>query len=332
MPIEPAKSLPIPPQDAPLSGVLQRLGLSAWLDNTRVDYSEALEGKQDGLDGWRLVPFIVLHVACLGVLVVGVSPVALGVAIGAFLVRMFAVTAFYHRYFAHRSFKTSRAAQFAFALLGASAVQRGPIWWAAHHRNHHAHSDREQDAHSPSQHGFWRAHMGWFLTHRNFAPDLRRVRDLTRFPELRWLDRFDIVVPVGLAVLMFGLGELLAQLAPQLGTSRWQMLVWGFFISTIACSHVTYLINSMAHVVGSQRYRTHDDSRNNWFLALLTLGEGWHNNHHYYPGSARQGFYWWEIDISYYLLRAMSWAGLIWDLKTVPIALRDSSSRRVAGR
>ena len=215
-------------------------------------------------------------------------------------------------------------------MLGASAVQRGPVWWAAHHRHHHAHSDKPEDTHSPLQHGFIRSHMGWFLTARGFRPDLRRVRDLLQFPELRWLDRFDILVPFALAIGMFGLGALLAHQAPELGTSAGQMLVWGFFISTVACYHGTYTINSLSHVFGRQRYRTGDTSRNNWLLALVTLGEGWHNNHHHFPSSTRQGFYWWEIDITYYILKVMSWLGIIWDLKPVPVAIRDRSPRRIA--
>ena len=303
-----------------------RARMRLWFDS---GYIAAPAARNGGIDLWRVLPFIFLHAACLAVFFVGVSPVALAAAGATFALRMFAITAFYHRYFAHRTFKTSRVAQFVFAALGASAVQRGPIWWAAHHRNHHSHSDREKDAHSPARHGFWRAHMGWFLSHEGFAPDLRRVRDLTRYPELQWLDRYDIVVPVLFAAAIFAVGALLESTAPELQTNRWQLLVWGFFISTIVCSHVTYMINSLAHVFGRQRYRTYDDSRNNWWLALLTLGEGWHNNHHYCPGSARQGFYWWEIDISYYLLRVMAWCGLIWDLKTVPLAVRDSTALRL---
>ena len=255
---------------------------------------------------------------------VGVSGVAVAAAVSLYLLRMFAITGFYHRYFSHRTFKTSRAAQFVFALLGASAVQRGPIWWAAHHRHHHAHSDRHDDVHSPQQHGFLQSHMGWFLSRRHFAPDLSRARDLLKYPELRWLDRFDIVVPVVLAVLLLLLGMYLERTAPHLGTSGWQMLVWGFFISTVACYHCTYTINSLCHVWGRQRYRTGDESRNNPLLALITLGEGWHNNHHHYPMSVRQGFYWWEIDITYYLLRALEGLGIIWDLKPVPAEIRES--------
>ncbi|HMI38167.1 MAG TPA: acyl-CoA desaturase, partial [Steroidobacteraceae bacterium] len=249
-----------------------------------------------------------------------------------YLLRMFAITGFYHRYFSHRTFKTSRVGQFVFGLLGASAVQRGPVWWAAHHRHHHANSDRESDIHSPSQHGFWRSHMGWFLTIKGFAPDFQLVRDLLKFPELRWLDRFDIFVPVFLGVGMFLLGVILHNVAPQLGTTGWQMLVWGFVISTVFCWHATYTINSLSHVFGGQRYRTGDTSRNNWLLAILTLGEGWHNNHHYYPNSVRQGFYWWEYDLTFYVLKLLSWTGIIWDLKAIPVAVRENPSRRLRAR
>jgi stearoyl-CoA desaturase (delta-9 desaturase) len=152
------------------------------------------------------------------------------------------------------------------------------------------------------------------------------------FPELRWLDRFDIMIPVALAVLVFFVGMLLEYTSPELGTDRWQMLVWGFFVSTVACYHGTYSINSLSHVFGRQRYHTGDSSRNNWLLALITLGEGWHNNHHHYPSAARQGFYWWEVDITYYGLKLLSWLGIIWDLKPIPIAARDHSPRRIRPR
>ncbi len=304
-----------------------------WFDSQQTVVDPALaDDSVDRVDWSRIVPFVLMHLACFCVIWVGWSPVAVLVAVIAYLVRMFAITGFYHRYFSHRSFKTSRVGQFIFGLLGAAAVQRGPVWWAAHHRHHHAHSDKPEDAHSPVQHGFIRSHMGWFLTRKGFAPDLRRVRDLLQFPELRWLDRFDILVPVLLALGMLGLGALLARVAPQLGTNAWQMLIWGFFISTVVCYHGTYTINSLSHVFGKQRYRTGDASRNNWLLALLTLGEGWHNNHHHYPSAARQGFYWWEIDITWYTLKLLSWLGIVWDLKPVPISARDYSERRLRPR
>ncbi|MGA2563769.1 MAG: acyl-CoA desaturase [Steroidobacteraceae bacterium] len=303
--------------------------LLSWFDSGCGYIATARDKAPDHIDWARIVPFVLMHLACLGAFWVGVSPIALLVGALAYLLRMFAITGFYHRYFSHRAFKTSRAAQFIFGLLGASAVQRGPVWWAAHHRFHHAHSDLASDLHSPSQHGFVRAHMGWFLTIKGFAPDLRLARDWLRFPELRWLDRFDILVPLAFGLGMYLLGAALARSAPALGTSATQMLVWGFFISTVLCWHATYTINSLSHVFGVQRYRTGDTSRNNWLLALLTLGEGWHNNHHYFPGSARQGFYWWEFDLTYYLLKSMAWLGLIWDLKTVPSAVRDNPRRQL---
>lgn len=270
------------------------------------------------VDWKRCVPFLLLHVACLSVFWVGWSWVAVGTALVTYFVRVFGLTAFYHRYFSHRSFKTSRGFQFVGALLGSAAGQRGPIWWAAHHRDHHRHSDEPQDVHSPHQHGFWFSHMGWFMTREHYVTREKNVPDLLRYPELRFLERYDFLVAGLLAVALYAWGALLAQVAPQLNTSGPQMLVWAFLLSTILLYHVTYSINSVAHVFGSRRFPTRDDSRNNLWLALITFGEGWHNNHHYYPASARQGFYWWEVDVTYYVLVALSWLGLVWDLKGVP--------------
>jgi stearoyl-CoA desaturase (delta-9 desaturase) len=268
-----------------------------------------------------------MHLACLAVLVVGWSPVALAVAAALFLVRMFAITAFYHRYFSHRAFRASRPVQFLMAVLGSSAVQRGPLWWAAHHRKHHRHSDEREDVHSPVQHGLLWSHVGWFTTRGNHATDLSVVPDLARFRELRLLDRFDTLVPVALAALLYATGAWLQGAAPELGTSGPQLLVWGFFVSTVCLFHGTFTINSLAHRFGTRRYETPDDSRNNVWLALLTLGEGWHNNHHYYPYSARQGFRWWELDLSYWALRALSALGVISHLRPVPADVIAAGAR-----
>ena len=286
-----------------------------WFDNGASQSPNRSDSRR--VDWFRILPFIALHLACLAVFWVGISAIALTTAIILYLLRMFAITAFYHRYFSHKSFKTFRSIQFLFALLGATATQRGPLWWAAHHRKHHRHADQETDPHSPRE-GFLWSHMGWFLSDKHYKADYSLVKDLSKFPELRLLDRFDILLPVLLAV------GFLEHNQPHLGTSGGQMLVWGFFVSTVLLIHATLFINSMAHRFGKQRYNTGDDSRNNMLLALMTLGEGWHNNHHHYPVSVRQGFYWWEIDISYYFLKAMSMLGLIWDLRTVPLARRDS--------
>lgn len=290
--------------------------LRRWFDASAHDPQDG-RPDDDRIDWLRAVPFIGMHLACLGVLWVGVSAVALTLALGLYLIRMFAITAFYHRYFSHRAFRTSRLLQFLFAVLAASSAQRGPLWWAAHHRHHHVHADTDADLHSPRK-GFWRSHVGWFLTRSAFRTDPARIGDLLRYPELRWLDRFDVAAPAMLALLLFLGGTALAHWAPELGTNGAQLLVWGFFVSTVLLFHATVTINSLAHRFGSRRFDTRDDSRNNVWLALLTLGEGWHNNHHFFPGSARQGFRWWEIDLTYLGLRLLQALGLIRDLKPVP--------------
>ena len=276
----------------------------------------------------RCIPFLLAHVACLGVFFVGFSWIAVGVAAFLYFIRMFAITGFYHRYFSHRGFKTNRFWQFIFALIGVSSAQRGPLWWAAHHRDHHRYSDTEKDIHSPVTRGFWWSHMFWFTSEYNFRTKLDKIRDFSKFPELRFLNRFDILVPVFLALGIFSMGHLVNKIWPSLGTSGWQMLIWGFFISTLFLWHATFSINSLAHQIGSRRFKTKDQSRNNWFLALITLGEGWHNNHHRYPASTRQGFYWWEIDITYSLLKVMSWLGIVWDLRPVPAKILAEGSKR----
>jgi stearoyl-CoA desaturase (delta-9 desaturase) len=301
--------------------------LRRWFDTQAQQDDRAHAAADDGqrVDWLRAIPFLALHLACLAVFAVGVSPFALGLTVALYAMRMFAITAFYHRYFSHRTFRTSRTVQFVFALIGASCVQRGPLWWAAHHRNHHRHADTAQDPHSPGLRGFFWSHAGWFLTRAGFRTDWERIPDLARYPELRWLDRYDIVVPVVLATALYVMGTLLERMAPQLGTNGPQLLVWGFFISTVALFHATVTINSLAHRFGRRRFDTRDESRNNLWLALLTFGEGWHNNHHFFPGTARQGFRWWEIDLSFYLLRGMAALGLVRDLKPVPAWVLDKA-------
>ncbi|GGY48602.1 delta 9 acyl-lipid fatty acid desaturase [Bacterioplanes sanyensis] len=266
----------------------------------------------------RVVPFMFLHLACLVAFLLPVSTTAIVVCLALYWLRLFAITAFYHRYFSHRAYKTSRGWQFVFALLGNMSAQRGPLWWAAHHRAHHHHSDTEDDLHSPVQRGFWWSHVGWFTCDASFKTQWHRIKDFARYPELVWLDRYDSFAPFLLVVLLFITGEILAAWAPGLNTSGLQLVVWGFFISTVLLFHSTVTINSLGHIWGKRRFNTKDQSRNNGFLALLTLGEGWHNNHHRWAVSARQGFYWWEVDITYYVLKVMSWLGIVYDLNPVP--------------
>ena len=270
------------------------------------------------LDGSRCFSLIFLHAGCLGVIWVGWSWFAIWVAVFLYFTRMFAITAFLHRYFSHRSFKTSRPMQFLFAVAAGTAAQRGALWWAAHHRKHHKESDNETDVHSPHTHSFLWSHMGWITSHRNFATDYDVIKDFARFPELVYLNRFNKVVPLLLVVSLYFLGDWTASQWPGLETSGWQIVVWGFFISTTVLFHGTQTINSLAHIYGRRRFDTTDHSKNNFWLSLITLGEGWHNNHHYYMHSTRQGFYWWEIDPTYYGLKIMSWLGLVSDLKPVP--------------
>ncbi|MGV3582494.1 MAG: acyl-CoA desaturase [Methylophilus sp.] len=287
----------------------------AGIDTHSADYA---------IDWLRVIPFVLIHLACFALIWVGWSWFAVTFAVFLYAIRMFAITAFYHRYFAHKAYQTSRIGQFIFALIGATAVQRGPLWWAAHHREHHIHSDQASDTHSPIQHGFLWSHIGWFLSRANFATKLDRVKELAKFPELRFLDRFDVLIPILFAIGIFILGESLAYGMPHLETDGWQLLIWGFVISTVVLYHATFSVNSLSHAWGRRRYKTRDQSRNNVIIALLTLGEGWHNNHHHFPGAAKQGFYWWEVDFTYYGLRILAALGLIWNLRKVPIEIRES--------
>lgn len=304
-----------------LNGWIRTVG--CWIDPEQDDFVVTQHDRR--VDWLRIVPFILMHVAAFGVIWVGVSPTALAVAVVLYAVRMFAITGFYHRYFAHKAFRTSRVTQFVFAVIAVSAFQRGPLWWASHHRHHHAHADQEGDVHSPVRDGFLWSHVGWFLCPANFRTRYDLVKDWARYPELRFLNRWDILIAVLFAGLLFGAGEAFAAWRPDLGVNGPQLWVWGFVISTLALYHVTFTVNSLAHVWGTRRYATRDASRNNPILALLTLGEGWHNNHHYYPSSARQGFYWWEFDPTYYVLRLMARLRIVWDLKPVPANYRQAA-------
>jgi stearoyl-CoA desaturase (delta-9 desaturase) len=251
------------------------------------------------------IPFVLAHLVCLGAFWSGVTTTSIVMAVVLYCVRMWAVTAGYHRYFSHRSYKTSRAFQLFIAVLGQTAAQRGAVWWAAVHRHHHLYSDTPQDTHSPRHMGFFNAHVGWIFRPRRFHADLSTVGDLTKYPELMWLNERPYFPAILLGVLCFLI-------------DGWSGLFVGFFLSTVVLYHCVFFINSLAHVLGKQRYLTGDDSKNNWWLALITFGEGWHNNHHHYQSATAQGWRWYEIDISYYVLKALSWTGLVWDLRAPP--------------
>jgi len=297
-----------------------------WIANEN-NFNPNTEASRE-IDWMRTLPFFLLHAACLLVIWVGFSWTAFYVALSLYFIRLFAIGGFYHRYFSHKTYETNRFWQFCFGVIAASAAQRGPIWWAAHHRQHHLVSDMKEDAHSPVQHGFFWSHIGWFLSKKHYHYNPDRVKDLARYPELVFLDRYDSLVPAVLFIALLLLGFVLQATAPELGVTPGQMLVWGFCISTIVLFHTTVSINSLSHVIGSRRFETKDNSRNNWLLALLTLGEGWHNNHHHYPATARQGFFWWEVDITYYVLKFLEKMGVIWNVKGVPKAVFKPDYRK----
>jgi stearoyl-CoA desaturase (delta-9 desaturase) len=252
--------------------------------------------------------FVLVHLGCFAVFWSGVTERAVVLGLALYLLRMFAIGAGYHRYFAHRAYRTSRVFQFGLAFLAQTSAQRGILWWAANHRRHHRYSDTALDVHSPVVRGFLYAHVGWIFVPRNNDTDYAGVRDLARYPELRWLDRQPYLPAIVLGFVTWLV-------------AGWSGLVVGFCFSTVVLWHATFSINSLAHLLGRRRYVTGDQSRNNWLLALLTLGEGWHNNHHAYQASVRQGFRWWEYDPTFYVLRTLSWCGVVWDLHMPPSAV-----------
>ncbi len=272
--------------------------------------------------GWLVsLPFYGVHVAAVvGIALLGWSWTGAALAIALYYVRMFGVTGGYHRYFSHRTYQTGRAFQFFLAVLAQSSVQKGALWWAAHHRDHHKHSDTDKDPHSFRTKGFWYSHVGWIISRDTEDTDFSRISDMARYPELRWLNTWHFVPGVALAVALYFIGGMHA-------------LVWGFFVSTTLCWHGTFTINSLSHWWGRRRYATTDDSKNNPVLAIVTMGEGWHNNHHHYPRSVRQGFYWWELDMTYYILRGLAAVGLVWDLHLPSTKVMESGREiPLAGR
>ncbi len=260
------------------------------------------------------IPFVLVHLACLAAFWTGITTEAVVIAVVLYWVRMFAIGAGYHRYFSHRAYSTSRVFQFVLAFLAQTTAQKSVLWWAAKHRHHHLFSDTEHDVHSPRHKGFFYSHVGWIFSTRHDRTDLTKIADFAKYPELMWLHRFE----VGPAVLVGFATWLIA---------GWPGLVVGFFWSTVAVYHGTFCINSLAHVHGRKRYVTGDDSRNNWLLAFFTMGEGWHNNHHAYQSSVRQGFRWWEIDPTYYILKGLAALGVVWDFKTPPEAVLKNEQK-----
>jgi len=274
-------------------------------------------------DGWLTRTHVVsrtvywgIHAAALLVFYVGAPLEAVGLCVATYAIRVFGITGGYHRYFAHKSFKTGRVFQFVLAWLACSATQKGPLWWAGTHRRHHRYADAPGDPHSPRE-GFYYAHQGWVFDNRWEGTPVEAMREFTQYPELVWLNKYHFVPPLVLAVACYLIGGFAG-------------LVWGFVVSTTLLWHATYSVNSVAHVFGRRRYETNDTSRNNWLIALLTFGEGWHNNHHFYMASARHGFFWCEVDVTWYLLRALAALGIVWDLRVPTPVIIDGGTKRIS--
>ena len=254
------------------------------------------------------IAFVPFHIGCLAALWIPFHWSYVVWLAATYSLGMFGVTAGFHRYFSHRAYKVHRVVQFLLAVLAQTTAQKGVLWWAAHHRLHHRHSDTEQDVHSPARQGIWWSHIGWLLSIASEDYDRTIVQDLAAYPELRLLNRYHRVPAILLGATVFAIGGFPA-------------FIWGFVISTVLLWHCTFSINSLAHLWGTRRFDTRDDSRNNFLLALITLGEGWHNNHHQFMHSVRQGLRWWEIDITYYVLRILNVFGITYDLSEVDSAV-----------
>jgi stearoyl-CoA desaturase (delta-9 desaturase) len=271
-----------------------------------------------------MVVFWVVQASALLVFAVPFSWPFVGLWAASHFIRAIGLTLAFHRYFAHRSFRMNRAVRFVWAFIGTAAMQKGPLWWAGHHVNHHRFADRDGDPHSPSVSGVYYAHIGWFLNdarHDRLEPSNPVVRDFSKAPEIYWLDRLNVLPPLMLAVALYLIGGM-----------TW--LVWGFCLPTVTLAHSTFAINTVNHMFGSRRFETVDESRNNVITAFFAAGEGWHNNHHRYQRSARNGFYWWEFDPTWYVIRAMQAVGLAWDVQVVPKRIyeeaRAAKARRAA--
>jgi stearoyl-CoA desaturase (delta-9 desaturase) len=245
---------------------------------------------------------------------------------------MFWITGGYHRYFAHKSYKTSRFFQFIIAFMAQTSAQKGALWWAAHHRHHHRYSDTPEDPHSMKIYGFWYSHIGWIVGPDFKKTDYKTIGDYSKYPELVWLNKYYLVPPFVLALSVMALGGIVdgGSITMMFSKAGFSALFISFLLSTVILYHGTFSINSIMHKFGKQRYETGEESKNSVWLALLTMGEGWHNNHHYYETASRQGFFWWEVDITWYILKMMSWLGLIWDLKGVPKHIKYSKNKQHA--
>jgi stearoyl-CoA desaturase (Delta-9 desaturase) len=269
-----------------------------------------------------IVVFWAVQLSALLVFAVPFTWGLVGLWAASHFIRAVGLTLAFHRYFAHRAFQMNRVTRFVWAFIGTAAMQKGPLWWAGHHVNHHRYADRDGDPHSPMVSGVYYAHVGWFLNdarHDRLEQSNPVMRDFSKAPELVFLDRFHFVPPLLLALSLYFIGGL-----------PW--LVWGFCLPTFTLAHATFAINTVNHMFGSRRFETRDESRNNVVTAIFAAGEGWHNNHHRYQRAARNGFYWWEVDLTWYVIRAMAAVGLAWNVQRVPVRIYREARALKANR
>jgi stearoyl-CoA desaturase (delta-9 desaturase) len=278
------------------------------------------------------ITFLLVHLLPLAAIFTGATWFDWAMCAFFYFFRMFWITGGYHRYFSHKSYKTSRVFQFIIAFMAQTSAQKGALWWAAHHRHHHRNSDTPSDPHSMKLYGFWYSHIGWIVGPDFKETDFKTIGDFAKYPELVWLNKNHYIPPLTLALFIMALGGWVdgGTITAMFSHFGFGALFIGFFLSTVITYHGTFSINSIMHKFGNQRYETGDESKNSVWLALLTLGEGWHNNHHYYEVASRQGFFWWEVDITWYGLKMLSWLGLIWDLKGVPEHIKFSKNKKHA--
>ena len=265
-----------------------------------------------------VIVFALMHLLALGIFFVPFSWKAFWVFFALqWITGGLGICLCYHRLLTHRSFKLWKPLEYALAVCACLAFQNGPIKWVATHRVHHANSDREGDPHSPTK-GFWWAHMGWLFSfdetfdtyekYRTYAPDLAND------PVYRFLNSTFVIYQVILGIVLYAWGGL-------------PFVIWGIFFRTVFMWHCTWLVNSAAHTWGYRTWAVEDKSTNNWWVALLTYGEGWHNNHHAFPRSAAHGLKWWELDLTYFTVRALTAVGLASDIQLPSLEQKERMVR-----
>lgn len=279
--------------------------------------------KQSHLRIHMLVALVVVHGLALAAPFTFTWPGFVSFVVMMFATGCLGITLCYHRLLSHRSFKTHKIVKYFLMLCGTLSLEGDPAWWVATHRLHHQESDQEMDPHSPRVSFAW-AHMLWLLYDDGRSRDPvvldRYIPDLVNDPWAKFLEKFFLPINLGFVALLFGLGFWMGGMKTAIS-----MAIWGGFFRIAWVWHITWFVNSVTHVVGYRNYETKDDSRNIWWVAVLSFGEGWHNNHHANPSAAKSGHRWWEFDLTYGVIKAMQFTGLAWKILPVVASSPESS-------